>query len=253
MSAAQNLWDSWVNYAKLHDVFRMGYLCCGVYGYTLDSVDVKQKDEEAAELSEQVIKYNTETTDAHSGRMAHLFSDMMEWYPMYFVGIDKYTALKVAIDHDIGEIAVKDVLDDHGQAHEDKKMPEWKAIKRQYRLLPHSSRGALVDCHHQFDESKTFLGQSIRLADKLDFLAGLIFERSKGHYGGVDLKTCVSKYDKLFAEEIGSNDYIDIVARHLLQIFRDDQFDSRLQRIAIDFLTCGLKSIGRPFYPWWPK
>ena len=236
LSSAQILWDNWNKYDDLDGVYRQGFLKARVHGY----------GNEAKELIE---KYHTETTLVHSGRAAMLFSDMMDLYPSWYQGIDKYIALKVILNHDIGELVVGDVCDDGRKEHDEKKDPEWLAVIDHYSVFPEEVYLPCKYTHREFDEAKTFLGQSIKLADKLDFLAKLI--KLEGQ--GCDLKHGVklSARDLELAKEIKTLNFADIVANHFRHMLVEQDFDSKLAQLSIQFITCGLRCFDRPFFEWW--
>lgn len=236
MSNAQILWDNWNKYDDLDNVMRQGFLKIRAYGF-------------GGEKQNQIQKYHVESTLVHSGRSAMLFSDMMDLWPSYFEGIDKYTALKVALNHDVGELVVGDVCDDGRKEHEEKKDSEWEAIIDHYYRLREKSYLDCKEIHRQFEDADTFLGQSIKLADKLDFLAKLIKMESQGY--DLNNKEFYSKNDLELAKEINCHRFVDIVGNHLRHLMLDYNFDQRLVQIAIQFLTCGLRTIDRPFFKWW--
>lgn len=237
MSSAQILWDNWYKYDDLDDIYRQGFLKIKAYGY-------------GNKAKKTIKKYHVDSTLTHSGRTAMLFSDMMDLWPSYFKDIDKYLALKVALNHDIGELVVGDVPDDGRKAHELKKDPEWEAIMNHYFNLPDEVYLMCKDIHWQFEEARTFLGQSIKLADKLDFVAKLI--RMEGQGYNLNAKAHFSVNDWVLARETGNHNFVDIVANHLRHMMKKNHFDKRLVQIAIGFITCGLDSIYRPFFEWWP-
>ena len=236
MSSAQILWDNWNKYDMLDDVFRQGFIKAGVYG----------NNRKAKHL---IREYHAESTLTHSGRAAMLFSDMMDLWPSYYEGVDKYVALKVALNHDIGELVVGDILDDGRKEHEEKKEPEWSAVIYHYSRLKEGTYLKCKDIHRQFEDASTFLGQSIKLADKLDFLAKLI----KLEGAGCNFRKTgyFSKRDWELADEIERYDFVDVVANHLRHMLQDGHYDQRLVCIAEQFLTCALRSAERPFFKWW--
>ena len=236
MSSAQILWDNWSKYDDLDSVMRQGFLKIRAYGY-------------GHEKDAQISKYHAESTLIHSGRSAMLFSDMMDLWPNYFESIDKYTALKVSLNHDIGENVVGDICDDGRAEHEHKKDPEWEAVIEHYSSFREKTYLDCKETHRQFENANTFLGQSIRLADKLDFLAKLIKMESQGY--NLDNRRHYSESDLILAKEINCYRFIDIVGNHLRHLMLDYNFDRRLVQIAIQFITCGLRTIDRPFFRWW--
>ncbi|MBR3270046.1 HD domain-containing protein [Candidatus Saccharibacteria bacterium] len=236
MSAAQILWDNWSKYDDLDRVYRQGFLVARIYGF-------------GNEAKSTIDKYHVESTLTHSGRVGMLFSDMMDLWPAYFEGIDKYSALKVALNHDIGELAVGDVVDDGRTEHEDKKDPEWQAVQEHYFSLPEETYLKLKTTHREFEKSNTFLGQSIKLADKLDFIAELIKLSSDGYIMGN--RQYFTEGDLALAKEIHYYNLIDACGNHLRHLVKEHDFDQRLVQIAVQFLTCGLETIDRPFFKWW--
>ncbi|MBQ6410122.1 HD domain-containing protein [Candidatus Saccharibacteria bacterium] len=236
MSTTQILWDNWNKYDNLDSVMRQGFLKIKAYGYKKG-------------IEEMLQRYHSESTLIHSGRVAMLFSDMMDLWPAYYEGVDKYIALKVALNHDIGELVVGDICDDGREEHEDKKGPEWDAVVSHYSNLDERTCQDCKDIHQQFDEANTFLGQSIRLADKLDFLAKLIKMEGQGFQ--LNNKKFYSSNDWALAREIDSYKFVDIVGNHLRHLINDCNFDQRLVQIATGFIACGLHSINRPFFEWW--
>lgn len=237
MSSAQILWDNWSKYDDLDSVKRSGFFKIRAYGF-------------GKEAKIMMKKYHTESVLIHSGRTAMLFSDMMDLYPAYFKDIDKYTALKIALNHDVGELKVGDVCDDGRIEHETKKDPEWSSIVEHYSHFPEETYIKSKNMHRQFEEANTFLGQSIKMADKLDFIAKLIKMQSQGYY--LNNEKYYSQSDWRLADEIESYEFIDIVANHLRHLMMRYHYDQRLAMIATQFLSCGLKTIDRPFFEWWP-
>lgn len=233
---AETLWDNWNKYDDLDSVYRQGFLKTKVYGF-------------GNELKSTIDTYRVESTLIHSGRAAMLFSDLIDLWPAYYEGIDKYIALKVALNHDIGELIVGDVCDDGRKEHEDKKASEWAAVVEHYNSLPEDVYLACRYIHQQFEEASSFLGQSIKLTDKLDFLAKLIKLESQGY----DLENVkdFTKGDLRLASEINCYSLIDVCANRLRHLFVDHQFDQRLTQIGAQFLTCGLYTINRSFFEWW--
>lgn len=242
MSAIQVLYDNWNEIDELRNVSRQGFLQTKVYGFYGDN-----------EHLELIQRYNVDNDLSHGARVAQMVSDLMDLWPMYYHDVDKACAVRVALNHDIGELVVGDMLDDGCKEHDLKKNPEYQAVDRYFRRMPDEVYYRCMDYYNQFSKSDTFLGQSIRLMDKLDFLGKLIKLEGEGMIGKLSNKVNPSKRDLEFALEIDSDDYVDIVARGLLKIFQDDNFDYRLVQIGVSFLTCALREIGRPFYPWWPK
>lgn len=236
LSAAQILWDNWDKYDNLDQVYREGFLKIRAYGY----------GDEARDLMD---RYHAETTLIHSFRAALLFSDIMDLYPSYYKDVDKYTALKVALNHDIGELVVGDVCDDGRQEHEDKKYAEWAAVERHYFCYEDETYLRYKAVHREFEDSSTFLGQSIRMADKLDFIAKLIKLESRGYNLGQ--REHFAHGDFKYAEEINCYNFIDICANHLRHLMAESHFDERLTQICEQFLTCALKTVDRPFFEWW--
>ena len=236
MSSAQILWDNWSKYDELDSVYRQGFLKVRAYGF-------------GCELKELIDRFHVESTLTHSGRSAMLFSDMMDLWPAYFEGVDRYTALKVALNHDIGELVVGDVCDDGRKEHDAKRDPEWEAVIEHYFNLPENNYLQCKGIHREFEDLSTFLGQSIKLADKLDFLAKLIKMEGQGY--DLSYSDCYSKNDWKLADEINNYEFLDIVANHLRHLMRDNHFDQRLVQIAVQFITCGLRSINRPLFKWW--
>lgn len=236
MSAIQILWDNWNKYDDLDKVYRQGFLKVKVYGYGDEAIPL-------------LDRYHAETTLTHSGRVAMLFSDMMDLWPAYYKDVDKYVALKVALNHDVGELVVGDVCDDGRKEHEEKKDAEWAAIEEHYIQLKDETYIRYKSVHREFEESNTFLGQSIRLADKLDFIAKLIKLQGLGY--NLEKLDHLTVGDFKLANEIECYDFIDICANHLRHMMAECHFDPRLVQIATQFLTCGLKSINRPFFRWW--
>ena len=238
MSSVKILWDNWNKYDMLDSVFRQGFIKVRVYG---EDPDIKWL----------IRKYHAESTLTHSGRAAMLFSDMMDLWPTYYKGVDKYAALKVALNHDIGELIVGDVCDDGCAEHEDKKEPEWGAIVYHYSQFQDENYLKYKDIHQQFEDTSTFLGQSIKLADKLDFVAKLI--KLEGEGVKFTKSTYFSEKDWELAKEIHVRNFVDIVANHLRHLLKDGNFDQRLVLIAEEFLACGLASANRPFFNWWHR
>lgn len=236
MSNAQILWDNWNKYDDLDSVYRQGFLVARIYGFGEDATSM-------------IEKYHAETTLVHSGRAAMLFSDMMDLWPDYFKDVDKYLALKVALNHDVGELSVGDIVDDGRKEHDDKKDSEWEAVQNHYFNLPEQAYLKCKGIHREFENANTFLGQSIKLVDKLDFIAELIKLNSDGYI--TTNRKHFTKGDFALCREIACYDLIDGCANHLRHLMRDHDFDKRLVQIAIQFLTCGLKSIDRPFFKWW--
>lgn len=236
MNRVQILWNNWNKYDDLDSVYRQGFLKIRAYGF----------GDEAKGLIDQ---YHVSTTLTHSGRSAMLFSDMMDLYPSYFKSVDKYAALKVMQTHDIGELVVGDVCDDGRAEHEDKKPSEWEAVVKHYNQLPEEMYLKCKCVHQDFEECKTFLGQSLKMADKLDFLAKLIKLEGQGYM--LDNKEYYSENDIALAEEIGSYKFIDIVGNHFRHLVIEYAFSQKLIDIATGFIACGLDSIQQPFYPWW--
>lgn len=236
MSSAQILWDNWNKYDDLDNVFRQGFLVARVYGFGEDAMSV-------------IKRYHAETTLVHSGRSAMLFSDMMDLWPEYFKEVDKYLALKVALNHDIGELAVGDVVDDGRKEHDDKKDPEWEAVQEHYFSLPEEVYLGCKGIHREFENTNTFLGQSIKLADKLDFIAELIKLNSRG-YTTTDRRHFTAG-DYALCREIRCYDLIDGCANHLRHLMHKYAFSQKLIQIAVQFLACGLRTIDRPFFEWW--
>lgn len=178
-----------------------------------------------------------------------LFSDMMDLWPDYFKDVDKYLALKVALNHDVGELSVGDIVDDGRKEHDDKKDSEWEAVQNHYFNLPEQAYLKCKGIHREFENANTFLGQSIKLVDKLDFIAELIKLNSNGYI--TTNRKHFTEGDFALCREIACYDLIDGCANHLRHLMHDHDFDKRLVQIAIQFLTCGLKSIDRPFFKWW--
>lgn len=236
MSNAQILWNNWSKYDDLNNVYRQGFLVARIYGF-------------GKEATSTLEKYHAETTLVHSGRTAMVFSDMMDLWPDYFKDVDKYSALKVALNHDVGELLVGDVVDDGREEHSHKKGPEWEAMQNHYFNLPEQSYLKSKEIHREFENANTFLGQSIKLVDKLDFIAELIKLNSDGYI--TTNRKYFTKGDLALCEEIGYYDLIDGCANHLRHLMHDYRFDQRLVQIAVQFLTCGLRTIDRPFFKWW--
>lgn len=236
MSNAQVLWDNWSKYDDLDSVLRQGFLAARIYGFGDEAIPM-------------IEKYRAETTLVHSGRTAMLFSDMMDLWPAYFKDVDKYMALKVALNHDIGELSVGDVVDDGRIEHEDKKDPEWDAVQNHYFSHQEQTYLNCKNIHREFENVNTFLGQSIKLADKLDFIAELIKLNSDGYI--TTNRKYFTKGDLALCREIKHYDLIDGCSNHLRRLMHKHDFDQRLVQIAVRFLTCGLATLGRPFFEWW--
>lgn len=236
MSSAQILWDNWNKYDDLDSVYRQGFLKIKAYGY-------------GDEIENLIDKFHAESTLIHSARTAMFFSDMMDLWPSYFKDVDRYVALKVVLNHDIGELIVGDVCDDGRKAHKDKGQAEWGAVIEHYAKFKDETYLPYKFVHREFEDANTFLGQSIKLADKLDFLAKLIKMESQGY--NLNNDEYYSKNDWRLGDEINRYEFIDIVANHLRHIIVRHHFDERLILIAIQFLTCGLKTLDRPFFEWW--
>jgi len=236
LSSAQILWDNWNKYDELDNVYRQGFLKIRAYGY-------------GTELKELIDKFHVETTLMHSARVAMLFSDMMDLWPDYFKGIDKYAALKVALNHDIGELTVGDIVDDGRKEHDDKKDPEFEAVLDHFFKFHDEDYIRYKEIYRDFEEHKTFIGQAMKMIDKLDFLAKLIKMEGQGY----DLSNDAgySTNDLRLADEINRYDFVDIIANHFRHLMYDHDFDKRLIQIAVQFITCGLRSIDRPFFKWW--
>lgn len=236
LSRAQILWDNWSKYDDLNSVLRQGFLAAKIYGFGDEAILM-------------IEKYRAETTLAHSGRTAMLFSDMMDLWPDYFKGVDKYLALKVALNHDVGELLVGDVVDDGREEHSHKKGPEWEAMQNHYFNLPEQVYLRSKEIHREFENANTFLGQSIKLIDKLDFIAELIKLNSDGYI--TTNRKHFTKGDLALCREIKHYDLIDGCSNHLRHLMHKHHFDQRLVQIAVQFLTCGLATLGRPFFEWW--
>lgn len=247
MSAAENIWKSFESFFQLQGVFRSGFTRTGVYGFYVDPNDPKDNPE----ILRNLEKYNVSTTGCHCGRTANLLYDIMRWYPMYFRNEDISLAIKVALCHDIGESIVGDIAADGSAEHEKKKAAEWAAVQEFYSYQPKGDRSAIIELHRQFDEDTTFLGQAIRVADKLDALGELIILEGCGFKGDVLKKRIPSEQDMEYAEKIGSSNCTDEWAYCFYQMMEQQDYDKRLKTIAAEFLTAGLKSIGRPLYEWW--
>ena len=236
LSSAQILWDNWSKHDDLDSVYRQGFLVARVYGF-------------GNEAKPMIDKYHVESVLAHSARVAILLSDMMDLWPTLFEKVDKYAVIKVALNHDIGELLVGDVVDDGRIEHEQKKDPEWEAVQDHYFVF---SDQVYLNCkkiHREFEEANTFLGQSIKLADKLDFIAELIKLSGDGYI--MTNRKHFTKGDLELCKEIGCYNLIDGCANHLRHLIWNCNFDQRLVQIGIQFLTCGLRTIGRPFFEWW--
>ena len=158
-------------------------------------------------------------------------------------------ALKVALNHDIGELVVGDVVDDGRKEHDDKKDPEWGAVQNHYFSQPEQTYLSLKSIHRGFENADTFLGQTIKLADKLDFIAELIKLNSDGFI--TTNRKHFTKGDLALCREIHCYDLIDGCSNHLRHLMHEHDYDQKLFQIAVQFLTCGLKTIGRPFFEWW--
>ncbi len=249
LSAAKNLWGSFVAYFNLQEVIRSGFTRTGIYGFWFDPNDPDDNPEEQATAR----KYLISTTGAHSGRTANLLSDMMELYPTSFSNVDKYLAVKVALCHDIGERVVGDISADGSKAHIEKEEREWQAVLDYYDHLPVDIRQQVAELHREFDKGTSFMGQAIRVADKLDALGELIINEGRGRKGDVLKKREPSEQDKLYAEIIGSGNCTDEWAYAFYQMMQEEAYSTALQMIARDFLAEGLDSIGRKFYYWWPR
>ena len=242
MSTAQKLWDNWCKYDDLDSVYRQGFLKIRLQGFGPDA-------------KKRLEKNHIETVLAHSARAAMLFSDMMDLYPGIFKdldGADKYAALKVALTHDLGERIVGDVCDDGRKEHELKKGAESEAIAEHYFGTSEEVYLQCASIHRSFENLDTLLGQAIKVADKLDFLAKLIRLHSQG-YCMSNKQSYFSKGDIKFAKETRTYNFIDACANHFRHQLRDGHFDQRLQQIAVQFLTCGLSTINRPFFWWWNR
>lgn len=238
MSKTQILWDNWNKYDNLNNVYREGFLKIRAYGYGKEAVH-------------KIDRYNADSTLTHSGRSAMLFSDIMDLWPNYFKNVDKYIALKTMQAHDVGELVVGDVCDDGRVEHEDKKGPEWEAVVEHYSCFPEETYLKCKIIYRDFEECNTFLGQSMKLADKLDFIAKLIKMESQGY--NLNNSEHYSKNDWQLAGEIDRYEFIDVVANHLRHLMVDRHFDSKLVKVAEGFITCGLKTVNRPFFGWWHK
>lgn len=263
MSAAHRLWQGWEYHAMLQFVVREGFLDWGVYGYIPEEQavffdengnPVAIYDTEGKPITHRrlIDIYKVEYSDAHGYRVFGLFSDMMELYPMTIITPDKYESLRVAGDHDIGEFAVKDVVDDGKKEHEDKKPAEHKAVKRAFSHLPRHPYNVMMDILHQFETSSTPLGEGIYVADKLDALGQLIYLEGKGFVGSIKNKPNPSPQDLANAAAIGSDNSTDVWAKGFYDNLQERHIAPNLQKIAVDFISEGLKSIKRPFFTWWP-
>ena len=237
MSAAQILWDNWNKYDDLDDVIRQGYLKAKIYGYGNEALPM-------------IYRYHVESVLLHSGRATMLLSDIMDLWPTYYENVDKYAVLKTMLNHDIGELAVGDIPDDGREEHDEKKDLEWETTLEHYQNFPEEIYLACKNIHQEFERADTFLGQTIKLADKLDFVAKLIKLESQG-YNMEDNRIQFSKNDLMLARETKTRNFTDIVANHLRHLMKEHNFDQRLVEIAIQFLDCELKSMDRPFFKWW--
>lgn len=243
LDAAKNLWKNFEAMTDLSYVLRKGFEVCGVY--TINKGGSVRIFSELEKLT------RPESTAEHSARVANLLSEIMLWYPQYFAGVDRFLVLKTALNHDVGEIEVGDVIDDGGRAHDLKADAEWAAVKAFYNNLPADDRERMLDYHRQFEDANTLLGQMIKMADKVDAIGKLILFEKRGLYGDIFHKDPPSERDVNFAREIGTGNCTDVWGRHLEWLFDTNDFRQSVVDIAKGFLSEGLQSIGRDFFPWW--
>ena len=250
MGAAKHLWNNFVSMTDITYVIRQGYVACGVYQQNRTIPPAHSIGNPNLSTDVEVL-LRQESTAEHSARVANLLSEFILWYPLFFQDIDAFMALKVALNHDIGEAVVGDVLDDGTIAHEFKKPREWLAVKEFYGNLPPDMIELALDYHRQFDESNTRLGQMIRMADKVDAVGRLILYEKMGMRGDIYHKNPPSERDEIFAKEIHTGNCTDVWARHLKWLFEKEDFRPQVITVAKDFLAAGLASIGREFFTWW--
>jgi len=236
LSNAQILWDNWSKFDDLDSVYRQGFFKIRAYG-------CPNRNIENAVRADSVL--------THSSRAAILLSDIMDLWPSYYQDVDKYAALKVMLGHDIAEVAIGDICDDGRKEHEEKKDVERQIVwEHYYNSMSENAYMLYRDIFQEFEQADTLLGQTLKMADKLDFIAKLIKLESQGYK--LDNTLFYSDNDLILAEEINDYRFIDVVGNHFRHGMEECNFDQRLVQIAISFITCGLRTINRPFFEWWP-
>lgn len=230
------------------------YLLCDDVKKKLVKDKSLSKEEKDKIIKRKMILRQPESVGDHSGRTANFMSEVLFAYPKLFEGYSGQAIMKVALDHDVGEVVVHDVADDGSKAHELKAEAEQKAVREYYSHVDDSMSALLMDYHRQFENISTFLGQMIKMADKVDAIARLIMFERYDIYGSIYDKKQPSKQDLKFAKEIGTGNCTDVWARHLYGLFHyEHQFEPAVIKIAEDYLYSGCCAVGRPWFKFWPR
>ena len=264
----QKLWDNAEKFTDLHYEIRSGYRITNVYrdeetgsdisAYML-AFDVKNDasipdEERNIKRKQKIILRHPESVMDHSARVANTMSEIMFAYPDLFQKYSQTAIMKVALCHDIGEATVHDIPDDGSEEHALKEIAEMKAVSEYYSAISDPMRSIIVSYHRQFENLDTFLGQMIKMVDKIDAIARLIMFERYDIYGNIYDKEPPSEQDIRFAKEIGTGNCTDVWARHLYWLFHEKyHFDPSVTKIAEDFLYAGTKSVGRPWFTFWPR
>lgn len=264
----QKLWDNAEKFTDLHYEIRNGYRITNVYrdeetGSDISAhmlaFDVKNDasipdEERKFKRKQKIILRHPESVMDHSARVANTMSEVMFAYPKLFQKYNQAAIMKVALCHDVGEATVHDIPDDGSEEHALKEVAEAKAVDEYYSPIFDPIHSTIVSYHRQFEKLDTFLGQMIKMIDKVDAIARLIMFERYDIYGNVYDKKPPSKQDIRFAKEIGTGNCTDVWARRLYQLFYEEyHFDSAITKIAEDFLYAGTQSVGRPWFTFWPR
>lgn len=269
----QKLWDNAEKFTDLGYEIRSGYRITDVYkdeerdeeaGYDICphmlAYDIKNDpayiSDETRDFTrkQKITLRHPESVLDHSARVANTMSEIMFAYPDLFDGYSQLAIFKVALNHDIGEATVHDIPDDGSKAHDLKADAEAKAVNDYYSSIPGPMHGIILDYHRQFENMDSFLGQMIKMVDKIDAIARLIMFERYDIRGNIYDKNPPSKQDIKFAEEIGTGNCTDVWARHLYWLFHEKiQFDPAVIKIAEDLLYAGTVSVGRPWFKFWPR
>ncbi len=231
-----NLWRNYEKFTDLTYVMRGGFIVSKMY----------------RKPTEEELHFRPESVAEHSARVANLLSEIMLYCPEAFSSYDKLAVMKVILDHDIGEIITGDIPDDGSPAHDAKAQTELDAIREFYAGIPESAESLLLTYHQQFEDANTFLGQMLRMVDKVDAIGRLILYEKMGIYGNIYDKEPPSAMDVKFAEEIGTGNCTDVWARHLQWLMYEKiHFYSSIAELGERFLREGLHSIGRSWFNFW--
>lgn len=137
--------------------------------------------------------------------------------PMYGESVQWLDHVEEALMHEIGEVTIGDWTEDGSYNANEKDALEQKAFDEFMRFFPPEAQERHQKQFADVRDNRTI----VKLFDKVAFILGIGYLKSKGIVGDMHVKRGLTDQDRALCEETGSERAIDNMFAHLLKHYRN--------------------------------